>query len=72
MSKTLSSLADLDHEFRNHARLMLKQEQREQLNTQMDRIVEMFHAHDNDKTIDCYNKAAHIDNAEIESKGTPC
>jgi len=68
MSKTLSSLADLDHEFRNHARLMLKQEQREQLNTQMDRIVEMFHAHDNDKTIDCYNKAAHIDNAEIESK----
>jgi hypothetical protein len=67
MSKTLTSLTDLDHEFRSRAKLFLNSEQREQFNTQMDHIVEMFHAHDKDNSIMCYNKGAHIDNGQIES-----
>lgn len=46
---------------------MLNAEQREQFNTQMDHIVEMFHAHDKDSSIECYNKGAHIDKGQIES-----
>jgi hypothetical protein len=67
MSRTLTSLTDLDHEFRSRAKLMLNSEQREQFNNQMDHIVEMFHAHDKDNNIECYNKSAHIDNGQIES-----
>lgn len=49
---------------------MLNNEQKEQFNTQMDHIVEMFHAHDKDSSIDCYNKGAHIDKGQIESSGS--
>ena len=46
VSKTLSSLSDLDHEFRTRVHLLLPTDQRDQFNSQMDHIVEMFHAHD--------------------------
>ena len=69
MSRTLTSLTDLDHEFRSKAKLFLNSEQREQFNNQMDHIVEMFHAHDKDTTIECYNKSARVDNGQIESAG---
>jgi len=67
VSKTLSSLSDLDHEFRTRVHLLLPTDQRDQFNSQMDHIVEMFHAHDKDKTIKCYNGGAHISRDQIES-----
>lgn len=67
VSKTLATLKDLDHEFRSRARLMLSADQREQFNSQMDNIVEMFHAHDSNNTITCYNNKAHVQITELES-----
>lgn len=67
LSKTLSFLSDLDHEFRNRAHLVLKDEQREQFNTQMDHIVTMFHQHDSDKTVKCYNSKATLKDGQLES-----
>ena len=70
MSKTLTFLADLDREFRNRAHMVLKDDQKEQFNQQMDHIVSMFHQHDSDKAVKCYNNKASLKDGQLESTGT--
>jgi len=67
MSKTLTFLGDLDREFRNRAHMVLKEDQKEAFNSQMDHIVSMFHQHDNDKQVKCYNNKASLQDGQLES-----
>lgn len=46
---------------------MLSADQTEQFNSQMDNIVEMFHAHDSNETATCYNNKAQIEVTDLES-----
>jgi hypothetical protein len=67
MSKTLTFLSDLDREFRSRAQMVLKEDQKEQFNSQMDHIVTMFHQHDSDKSVKCYNNKAQLKDGQLES-----
>ena len=69
MSKTLTFLSDLDREFRSRAQMVLKEDQKEQFNSQMDHIVTMFHQHDSDKSVKCYNNKAQLKDGQLESTG---
>jgi hypothetical protein len=69
MSKTLTFLGDLDREFRNRAHMVLKEDQKETFNSQMDHIVSMFHQHDSDKQVKCYNNKASLKDGQLESTG---
>ena len=72
MSKTLTFLSDLDREFRTRVKLVLKDEARDQFEQQMDHIVQMFHKHDGDKSLKCYNARAQLKDGQLESTGTAC
>jgi len=67
MSKTLTFLNDLDREFRSRVKLVLKDEARDQFDQQMDHIVQMFHEHDQDKSLKCYNARAQLKDGQLES-----
>ena len=69
MSKTLTFLNDLDREFRSRVKLVLNDDARAEFDQHMDHIVQMFHEHDQDKTMKCYNPRAALKDGQLESTG---
>ena len=69
MSKTLTFLNDLDREFRSRVKLVLNDDARAEFDQHMDHIVQMFHEHDQDKSLKCYNARAQLKEGQLESTG---
>jgi hypothetical protein len=66
LDSTLQALGDLDLEFRQRAKHVLKDDEQVQFNQQMDHIVKMFHKHESDDSSHCYNKRAKFDVGVLE------